>query len=88
MKIEKMTFANALALTTLILWVACAIIIALSPSLYMQTGGWWVHSVLRKPMMTMGSFSLGGITMVAVAWVTGFVFGWSYEQASNWNKKK
>ena len=95
MKIEKLTFANALALNTLMLWVICSLIAALSPAFYMQTGSWWMHGMMRSaylggwsPMMTTGSFSLGGITIVAVAWVTGYIFGWSYEQVSNWNKKK
>ncbi len=90
-----MTFANALALTTVILWAICFTIVSLFPGLYMQGGTWWLHGMMRsaylagwRPMLGVGSFLLGGITITAVAWFIGFLFGWSYEQVSNWNKKK
>ena len=88
MKFDKLTIANALALTTLIFWVACSLFLALFPAFYMQTGNWWMHGRMMGSAVTMGSFGFGGITMIAVAWVTGFLFGWSYEQVSKWEKKK
>ena len=87
MKIEKITFANALALTTLIVWVVCSAFVAILPGLYMRAGGWWMHmnyssltSLGMWPMMSMNGIFFGGFTMVIAAWIAVYIFVWIYEQ--------
>ena len=90
MQIEKTRFANALALTTLILWVLCSLIALSLPGFYMRTGGMWMHMNYSNlanlgmwPMMTVNTVVFGGLTMVIAAWVTGYIFGWVYEWLGN-----
>lgn len=86
MKLDKMVLANAFALATSILWVACSAFVFLFPRLSTTITNWWIHgldiSLLGSWSLTPTSFVLGGVTLVVSAWVTGWVFGWAWEWMS------
>lgn len=86
MKLEKTTIANALALTTAIIWVVCSAFVFLLSDLSMTITNWWVHglnlSVLGSFKLDLANFLLGGITLTLSFWGIGYVFGWSWEKVS------
>lgn len=86
MKLEKITIANASALTTAILWVICSIIVAILPAFSFSVTQWWMHGMTFSSMgqwnLNPSNFVLGGISLIIVAWVSGYTFGWSWETVS------
>jgi hypothetical protein len=83
MKYEKVILANAFALTTVVLWVLCTLVVAIFPDFSLSVTKWWMHGM---NIFVMGSWNLdvtnvlfGGITLAISAWVTGYVLGWSFE---------
>lgn len=86
MKLEKGVLANAAALATGIFWVACSVFVFLFPGFSTTVTNWLLHgldiSVLGSWSLTLPNFILGGVTSVGSAWITGWVFGWSWEKAS------
>lgn len=87
MKLEKQILANTFGLATAILWTGCSILVALSPRFTMAVTRWWMHgmdiSVMGGWNLNFNNFLLGGIAMVASAWIAGWVFGWSWEKLSS-----
>jgi len=83
LKLDKKVIANSLALTTLILWIICTIIVAVFPQFSLNVTQWWMHgmdiSVMGTWNLNINNFVLGGITAVASAWGSGYIFGWSWE---------
>ena len=86
MILEKMVLANALALATAILWFLCSAFVLLFPVLSMSITLWLMHvmkiSVMGNWNLNLANFILGGLTISGSAWVSGFVFGWSWEKIS------
>ena len=86
MKLEKTVLANALALTTAILWILCALFVVLLPDLSMTVVKWWMHGMdptaLGAWSLDLANFILGGLTLVISAWVSGYIFGWAWEKVS------
>lgn len=84
MKLEKMVIANASALSTAILWTVCALGVALFPSLVETIREWIMHSsVSTGPLeVTFASYLLGGLSLVIISWIWGYVFGWAWEYVS------
>ncbi|USN97310.1 MAG: hypothetical protein H6799_02970 [Candidatus Nomurabacteria bacterium] len=84
MKLTKQSLSKSFALTTGILWVLCSGIVALLPDFSRDVTQWWVHGMeLSGYNITFGSFALGGATIVASAWLTGYILGWSLQLFSN-----
>lgn len=83
---KKTVFANAFALTTVILWTACSLFVVILPDFSLQVTQWWMHgldmSVMGYWNLTLVNFVLGGVTLAASAWGAGWLWGWSLEQVS------
>lgn len=83
MNLNKTTLANAFALTTCILWILCSAFVWVFPKLSVTITEAWMHGfslasvVIFNP--TLNNFILGGVTLVASAWISGYLLGWSLE---------
>lgn len=90
MKLDKTVLANAFGLTAAVLWVACTVIIWLLPDFSLIVTEWWIHGLDISAMggwnITLTTFLLGGLTITGSAWIAGWVFGWSWEKASERKK--
>ena len=88
MKLNKLTLANTFALATAKLWLLCSIFVVLFPDISLTITQWWMHGMSMKVMgswnLNLTNFLLGGITIVISAWITGWIFAWSWEKV---NKK-
>ncbi|AKM79533.1 MAG: hypothetical protein UX85_C0010G0012 [Candidatus Beckwithbacteria bacterium GW2011_GWB1_47_15] len=86
MKLDKMVLANAFGLATAILWVVCSLMVALLPNFSWEVMRWWMHGMDVDAMggwnLNLFNFLAGGLTLVITAWVTGYIFGWSWEKVS------
>ena len=80
---DKMRVANTLALASGILWVLCSIVILILPDLSLSVAEWWMHgmdiSVMGSWNLNFINFFFGGIALIVSAWVSGWVFAWSWE---------
>lgn len=86
MKQDKLVIANALAVTTVMLWVICTIFIVLLPDFSLTVTSWWMHGLDVSAMgiwnLTFNNFIFGGITWAVAAWGSGYIFGWVWQIAS------
>lgn len=77
--ITEMKVANALAVTTALLWVVCTAFVWLLPGFSLTIVEWWMHGMSLEVMgewnLTVVNFVLGGLTLTGSAWVSGWVFG-------------
>lgn len=84
MKLNKIGLAYAFALATAILWTICSAFIVLLPDVSMTILKWWMHgmdvAVMGNWSLDLANFFLGGLTLVISAWVSGYIFGWSWEK--------
>lgn len=84
MKHESYATANALALIGGVWYILCVVWIAVSRSSYMEVMGKWFHGVdfksLPPTVPTMGSITIGLITFVGFAWISGYVFAVFYNK--------
>lgn len=82
MKHEPIATANALAVTVAFVWAICALGIALLPGPSMMVSRWWMHGldmgVLGIWRVTFGGFLFGGIPLIVMGWLSGYVFASSY----------
>ena len=82
-KDQKEIFANALALTFGILWVLDSAFVVLFPRLSTVLTRIWFHGLkvgrLGKFNVTFSDFLIGGVTLILVGWIIGYIFGWSLE---------
>lgn len=74
MKIDELAFAKALALTSAILWIICAAIVAVLPDMMMSMTGHMMHMDLsdRAWALNWTSFLIGLIIWSVIAGI----FGW------------
>lgn len=87
MKLNEKAFANASAVLTGIVYVACYLLVALFPNLFKFVGQSWFHGIDLSLIWTgnpTGDILLGFVTAVVGTWLTGWVFAWVYNQ---FNKK-
>lgn len=86
MKINKVVYAHAFAVTTAFAWTVCTLGIALFADASLTMSGWFMHGMDIRTMgiwqATFGGFILGGLVLTVFAWVSGYVFGWSLEYFS------
>ena len=88
MNLTKRNLAKGFALTTGVLWLFCSVIVALLPEFTRTVTQWWMHGMrIEAYNITFESVMLGGITLVASAWLTGYILGWSLELNSSKRKK-
>ncbi len=81
MKFSALVFANALALTGAILWVACVLVAMIFPGLY-QAGAnlLALGSGIGHLNLNLVSAVFGGILFTGISWVSGYLFGWSLQK--------
>ena len=83
MKINKMMYANAFAVTIAFVWAVCSFGVALFPAPSLMMGKWFMHGLDMTSLgfwkVTIDGFIFGGLVLVGFGWVTGYVFGGSLE---------
>lgn len=83
MKLTKNTLSNGFALATAILWVVCSVFVATFPGFSNTITQWWMHGMEVAPYeITLSSVIWGGLTLMASAWLSGYILGWSLEVVS------
>lgn len=85
MKLNEMALANALALATGAVYVFCRLFIALFPDLSLAISQSWFHAldlstIWDTSITTAGTFVLGLVSTVVLAWASGWVFAWLYNR--------
>jgi len=82
MKHDPNVTANALAVTSAILYVFCRIAVSLFPDLSMAIAQSWFHGLEVSQVsgwsLSMGSFVLGLVSFAITAWFTGYLFAKVY----------
>ena len=82
MKHDPTSTANALAVTSAILYVFCRIAVSLFPNLSISIAQSWFHGLEISQVtgwsLTIGSFVLGLVTFTIGAWLTGYLFAKVY----------
>lgn len=81
-----MAYANAFAVTMTFIWLVCTFGVALLPELSLTMNGWFMHGLNMRVMgmwnVTFDGFILGGVVLIAFAWISGYIFGASLEYFS------
>lgn len=76
----KQTYAipNALAVTTVIVYAVCRLLVSLFPDASFAIAQSWFHGIELSKLgawdLTMSSFILGIISSAVTAWVVGYIF--------------
>jgi len=78
MKLNQVATANALAITTGVLFVVCRIAVSLFPDLMFAIAQSWFHGIeLSKISVwnpSVSTFLLGLLSSVITVWLVGFTF--------------
>lgn len=86
MKFNLLALAHASAAVTGIVYLLCAFFLMVLPDLSMEVAKSWFHgidiSTLGAADITAGSLLTGLITLMAVTWMTAYVFGYAYNALS------
>lgn len=82
MKLSALSFANAAALASVVLWIACAFVAIALPDLYKAGADLLSFGSLGHFNLSLTSVLFGGILFAVIAWVSGYLFGWSLEMFS------
>ncbi len=83
MKHNVMATANALALTTGFVYIACALLVALSPTFFKVVASSWFHGMDLASIWTgapRGNFFLGLVTAMGGSWLVGYLFALTYNK--------
>lgn len=82
MKHNPMVTANAAAVTTIIIYIACALFFILAPEISMAITKTWFHgidiSLIDTRANSISSFVLGLVTAAISAWAVGYLFALLY----------
>ncbi len=82
MKHNPVTTANAVGVTTAIVFVACRILVGLFPDISFTIAQSWFHGLqltkLETWNLSFSDFLLGLISSTITAWVVGFIFAKVY----------
>lgn len=83
MKQQPYIIANALAVTTTIIYVICRVLVGLFPDVSFIIAQSWFHGIELSKLdswnLTMSSFVLGLISSTISAWVIGYIFAKVYK---------
>lgn len=83
MKLNVNALANASAILTGIIYVACAALVALLPNFFKAVATSWFHGMDLGAIWTgapRGNFFLGLVTAVGGTWLTGWLFARLYNR--------
>jgi len=82
MKYDPTSTANALAVTSAILYVFCRTAVSLFPNLSISIAQSWFHGLEISQVsgwsLSLNSFIMGLITITGAAWLTGYIFAKVY----------
>lgn len=82
MKYQTTALANTFAITVGIIYIVCALAIALLPDLTMTIAKSWFHGIdlskIYYQNITPGSLVLGFVTSIVGAWLVGYLFATIY----------
>ena len=83
MKQQPYALANALAVTTAIIYVLCRVGVRLFPEAFFSIAQSWFHGIqfsrLDPGSLTMMSFILGLVSATIFAWLIGYFFASAYK---------
>ena len=78
MKHNPNVTANAVAVTTAIIYIVCRVGVSLFPDLSMTIAQSWFHGIeltqISESSLSLGSFVLGLATSTIGAWLVGYLF--------------
>ena len=83
MKLNETAWANSIAISTGIIYVACAAFVAILPDISKTVMQSWFHGINLEALWTgapRGNFVLGLITAVIGTWLVGYLFAWLYNR--------
>lgn len=78
-------FANALAITMAVVYVICALAVAVLPNLFRTVAASWFHGIDLETIWTggpRGNFLLGLVSAVVFSWLFGYFLVWVYNKLS------
>ncbi len=82
MKNQSYVLPNTLAVTTLIVYVLCRLLVGLFPDTFFTIAQSWFHGIALNKLdswnLTMSSFVLGIASSTITVWVIGYIFGYVY----------
>lgn len=80
---QQFAIANALAVTTAIIYILCRVLVGLFPDASFAIAQSWLHGIeLSKSNtwnLTFVSFMLGLVSSTITAWVIGYIFIKTYK---------
>ena len=82
MKLSALSFANAAALTSATLWVICATVAMVLPDFYQAGADLLSFGNIGHFNLSVTSVVFGGMLFIVIAWISGYLFGWSLEKFS------
>lgn len=83
MKLNEMAFANASGILIAIVYVVCAVLVAVLPDLFKAISASWFHGINIDSIWTgepRGNFVLGLLSAVAASWAAGWLFARIYNK--------
>ncbi len=84
MKKDPTATANALALVAGAWYILCVLWVVVSKGSYMGVMSTWFHGVdfnaLPPSTPSLGSITIGLITFIGFAWISGYMFAVAYNQ--------
>lgn len=83
MKHNVMATANATAITVGFIYIACALLVAVSPAFFKTVAVSWFHGMDLNSIWTgepRGNFILGLVTAMGGSWLVGYVFAQAYNK--------
>lgn len=85
MKLNETAWANAMAISTGVVYVVCAAFVAILPGISKAVMQSWFHEVSLEALWTgapRGNFILGLATAVIGTWLVGYLFAKTYNKFS------
>lgn len=80
---QQFAIANALAVTTAVVFVVCRLLVGLFPDLSFAIAQSWFHGIelskLSVENLTLASFVVGLVSSTITAWLVGYVFTMVYK---------
>lgn len=83
MKLNERALANASAVLVAVVYVVCALFVAILPDFSRAVAGSWFHGIDLNSIWTgapRGNFVLGFVSSVLLAWVSGWAFAALYNR--------
>ncbi len=83
MKLNEVALANASAVVTGVIYVICALFVALLPDFSKTVSQSWFHGINLESVWTgspRGDFLLGLVSAVAAVWAGGWLFAKVYNK--------